>query len=415
MTLVRTSPPSSPVSDRSITTSPKSSPQSETCSPMVHSSDIPTRITLFPDLSRLELHFVDVMLHKQLQVDKFLLGPSFRDQHLQAFADQLGVGPFLVRDAFIACASLLAGNTQVESLARDQQVGFRRAASAVATLRRSRPGRDDDPTLVLIMGVALVTFALHHATGDPLPLCQHFLQLFKSFHRDIWSLNENTIAFLICLLGTEIEECLILCREPTLDIRFDLHYQGVDRCMGISAPMLSYFHGICVVAQDIRRGNEDTRHRQRAKLQEIETNIVQWEPFTREFSDRHYSSGEVELIFAQARAMRCAGLLIIHRLQHPYGTKDAKAQPLSDTILGDLDAVFESTSRSFPFCELPHAVACLEIQDVAKRKTQLENSHRFVDFSVHVRNTHKQLLVNFWLARDLSPGEIYWDHVQSSI
>ena len=128
----------------------------------------------FPDLSRLEMHFLDVMLHKQIEVDKYLIGPSFRDQHLQAFASHLTAGMPLLRDAFIACASLLVGNQSLRQLARGQQIGFRRAAAAIGSLRVSRVDRDDDLSTVLILGVAVVTFALHHS-GTPLALCSFIL------------------------------------------------------------------------------------------------------------------------------------------------------------------------------------------------------------------------------------------------
>ncbi|KAM3542655.1 hypothetical protein MY1884_009753, partial [Beauveria asiatica] len=124
-------------------------------------------MSLFPELNQLELHFLDIMLHKEISVDKYLIGPSFRDRHLQSFVDHLKAEMPHVKDAFIACASHLTGNESLEQVAQGQSIGYRRASAAIASLRISSIHSENDLSMMLILGVAISTFTLHHSSCLP--------------------------------------------------------------------------------------------------------------------------------------------------------------------------------------------------------------------------------------------------------
>jgi hypothetical protein len=216
-------------------------------------------------------------------VDKYIIGPSFRDQHLQAFVDHFDYGMLHLKDAFIACASVLVGDQRLQQLALGQQVGFKRAAAAVASLRSSTVTvhRDHDLSVILILGVAMVTFAFHNDGGAPEPMCSYILGLVKSCCRDGQSLKrrlgDNGIAFLVCLLGTETEACLIKCQVPTLQIRQYEIDQCVDRFIGVSLPMFAYYYDICALAHEIHaRGRHEPQIQ--SALRQLTICIEKWQP-----------------------------------------------------------------------------------------------------------------------------------------
>ncbi|KAH0592625.1 hypothetical protein MHUMG1_09615 [Metarhizium humberi] len=374
------------------------------------------------------MHLLDATFHKQMKVDKYIIGPSFRDQHLQAFADHLNTGLIHLKDAFIACASVLVRDEKLQQLAVGQQVGFRRAAAAVASLRSSTVTvhRDHDLSVILILGVAMVTFAFHYDAGAPEPLCSYILGLVKSCCQDSQSLKrrlgDNGIAFLVCLLGTEIESCLIKCEVPTLQIRHHEIDQCVDRFIGLSLPMLAYYYDVCELAQHIRANRPKNcvqlDLQMQSSLKELESAIEKWQPTVpTDFLTGRFTPAEVTLMLTQSRVLRLTALLILHRLQHAYGSQDGKAISISSTILSELETALCLTGRSVPFAEMPHLAASFEVTHQKDRKDQLAKSDRIVDFSPHVCGEHKSWLVAFWTARDKlgSTRYIYWDDVQTCI
>ncbi|OAQ62802.1 Zn(II)2Cys6 transcription factor [Pochonia chlamydosporia 170] len=411
-----------------IATSPTGDLTAPTSSPGTPKFELYQRVVLFPDLSRLEMCLLDAAFHKQMNVDKYLIGPSFREQHLQAFADHLDAGMIHLKDAFIACASVLVGDQQLQQLALGQQIGFRRAAAAVASLRSSAVTvhRDHDLSVILILGVAMVTFAFHNDVGAPEPMCSYILGLVKSYCRDSHSLKrclgDNGLAFLVCLLGTETESCLIKCEVPTLQIRVYEIDQCVDRFIGVSLPMLAYYYDVCELAKKARssrtRSNGELKPSIWRALKRLECHIEKWQPAVpTDFLTGRFAPAEVTLMLTQSKILRLTGLLILHRLKHAYGSQDGKAIAISSTILSELETVLRLTGRSVPFAEMPHLAASFEVNSLADRRDQLAKSDAIVDFSPFVCVEHKAWLASFWAVRDRMGDAkcIYWDDVQTYI
>jgi hypothetical protein len=405
-------------------TSPGAEPGLELCQ----------RLVLLPDLSSLEMHLLDATLHKQMRVDKYIIGPSFREQHLQAFVDHLDAGLVHLKDAFIACASVLVGDERLRQLALGQQVGFRRAAAAVAALRSSTVHRDHDLSVILILGVSMVTFAFHSDGGAPEPMCSYILGLVKACCRQgerslRRRLGDNGIAFLVCLLGTETEACLVKCEVPTLQIREYEIGECVDRFIGVSLPMFAYYYDVCVLAKRMRAraaacaGSKDQEPEPEpepdvhAALAELEGAVEKWQPVVpRDFLTGRFAPAEVTLMLSQSKVLRLTGLLILHRLRYAYGHQDGRAGAMANAILSELETVLRLTGRSVPFAEMPHLAASFEVTG-DEREEQLAKSDKIVDFSPHVCREHKAWLTAFWAVRDRldHTKSIYWHHVQAYI
>ncbi|CAM1500529.1 Fc.00g096910.m01.CDS01 [Cosmosporella sp. VM-42] len=365
------------------------------------------------------MHFLDAMIHRQFKVDKYLIGPSFRDQHQQAFTSHLNAGMPLLKDAFIACATLLVENEHLQQLAEGQQIGYKRAAAAMRWLRQLQICHCHELPMVLILGVALSTFALHHS-GAPSSLVRYILGIVKRLYDNDFSLPERLgsdgLAFLICLIGTETEGCLILGRVPTIRIRVEDFDQKVDRFIGISAPMLTYFCDICQLAQDIRQSGCRRRYQPpemalHDSMLQLEQNLEQWQPATSVgvLSSR-FTHTEVRAMLSQAKVLRLTALLIIHRLQYSFGSQVTKAAKISEAILKELSMLVRQTGRSVPFAELAFLVACFELNDYEARQTAMEKAHDIVDFSPLVRQGQENWLLKFWAVKDDKGHDpIHWD------
>ncbi|KGQ12213.1 hypothetical protein BBAD15_g2054 [Beauveria bassiana D1-5] len=384
---------------------------------------IPPRMSLFPELNQLELHFLDIMLHKGISVDKYLIGPSFRDRHLQSFVDHLQAEMPHVKDAFIACASHLSGNVSLQQVAQGQSIGYRRAAAAIASLRISSIRSENDLSMMLILGVAISTFTLHHSSC--LPVCKYILGLVSSMYEKDYTLLERLggdgMAFLLCLLGTEIEDCLVSCQLPTIRIRSGMLDQLVDRFSGISAPIFTYLYDICQLAQQFQQMRlqghacsdvilEKRRCSLRATLEECSPTV------SMAYLSENFTPHEVMIMMTQYKFLQLSALIILHRLRHPYATKDEIPLEMAHCILEELDRIMELTGRAVPFADLPHLVACFELKDHTERRDALQKSQRLINFSQYCRTEQQASLLAFWSARDQTDRrDIYWTDVASCI
>lgn len=369
----------------------------------------------------MEFHLIESILYKQTDVDKYLIGSSFRDQHQQAFANHLKAAMPLVRDAFIACAPLLLGHQDDQQLAEYQDIGHKRAAAAIASLRNLKVHHDHDLSTVLILGVALVTFATHYSGGELL-LCRHILGLVKDRCADSGFLSQrldsDTLSFLICILGTETIDCLMRCEIPTIQIRPGDLDEVVDRFIGICAPLLVHFYDICKVAKLIRhgcyrRGNVLMSASLGKTLTEIEDAVTSWQPnVPADFLAGRFTPTEVVLMLAQVKVLRFAALLVLHRLRYAFGTQDGKGLAMAHAVLHELNIVIRFTGKSVPFGDLAYMVSCLEITDPSERQAVLEESLRIVDISPRFRHQVETWIVSFWAVRDdeNSPPH-YWDNL----
>lgn len=384
----------------------------------------PLSLALFPDLTRLESQLLDAVLNKQTDIDRYIIGPSFRDQHQQAFLTHLETNLPFLKDAFIACAPLLIGRQQLQRLTNGQHVGYKRAAAAIQMLRFMDVYQPQDMTTVMMLGISVVTFALHHSGGELL-LCRHILSIVKTFYQTQsclpQQLGSDGISYFICLLGTETVECLLQCQVPTIRVRPGELDQVVDRFIGISASLLTPLYDLCELSRRIynsagRCGNTLMDETIKKSLDTIGLLILRWHPtIPPGFLEGCYTSTEVVFMLSQAKVLRLAASLILHRLQYAFGTQDAKATAISNAIRDELDMVIRLTGRSIPFVDFAYLVACFECTTPTDRQVALEPFNTIFDFSVYVNEGQRRRLVSFWAARDDETHlPIYWNDLAAS-
>ena len=121
-------------------------------------------------------------------------------------------------------------------------------------------------------------------------------------------------------------------------------------------------------------------------------------------------------MLTQAKVLRLAALLVLHRLRFAFGTHADKATAISRSILDELHLMIQLTGRSVPFVDFAYLIASFEITDPRERVAALAESYLIVDFSARAREELENWLISFWAARDDESGhDIYWEDVQSCI
>ncbi|KAJ6119342.1 hypothetical protein N7523_003622 [Penicillium sp. IBT 18751x] len=313
-------------------------------------------------------------------LDKYLIGPSFREFHHVSFVSRLIQPTPVLRDAAVACAAVLFGDQLAEYAQPSMEIGHKRAASVVSALRSFSISSEQDIVNALIMGVSLVTFAMHVQRGNAYLISHYTLSLIKTQNADLSALDPTTIDLLMCLISTETSECLLRSYKPTIRIDLQGREDRVDRYVGLCAPMFAHFHDICEISSSIRHSMATIPEIFRP-LKMVQDRVYHWQPsIPVDFLER-FTKAEIVSMLAQAKILRLAALLIIHRIQHPYGQSDTEGQMLSRAIISEFDMVLQLSQRSIPCTALAYLAACVEVSGMEERSRAIERSDNVVTFS----------------------------------
>ncbi|KAH8690346.1 hypothetical protein BGW36DRAFT_69898 [Talaromyces proteolyticus] len=362
---------------------------------------------ILSDLDPVERHFLNLMkdILAPSPLDKFLVCPSFHESDHSLFIQNIIQPTSVVRNATVACAAVFFRDQLPEYSKPSVEIGHRRAALALSALRSFKISGERDLVTALILGVAMVTFAMHVAEGQPYLISHYTLSLIKSQHMDLSTLDPSMIGFLMCLTSTETFECLLRSSIPTMRVDLD-GKDRVDRYLGLSSPILTYFYDICEISCSIRHAKAVLPEILQ-RLNAIHAGVDQWQPSTPvDFLD-HFTQAEVVAILAQSRVLRLAALLIIRRLYHPYGQYDLEAVMLSQAIIGEFEMVLQLTQRSIPCTELAYLVSCFELLGTDSRIRAIERSEHVITFSKQMRLRFQIILGSIWNARDRG-CKFYW-------
>jgi hypothetical protein len=338
-------------------------------------------------------------------LDKFLVCPSFHESDHSLFIQNIVQPTSIVRNATVACAAIFFRDQLPEYSKPSVEIGHRRAALALSALRSFKVSCEQDLVTALILGVAMVTFAMHVAEGQPYLISHYTLSLIKSQRMDLSTLDPSMIDLFMCLASTETFECLLRANIPTMRVDLD-GKDRVDRYLGLSSPILTYFYDICVISCSIRHAKAmlpETLQR----LNAIHAAVDQWQPSTPvDFVDR-FTHAEVVAILAQSRVLRLAALLIVHRLYYPYGQRDLEAAMLSQAIISEFETVLQLTQRSIPCTDLAYLVSCFKLSRKYSRIRAIEMSEGVITFSKQMRWRFQITLRSIWNARDRG-CKFYW-------
>lgn len=366
-----------------------------------YSARLASNSVIFSDLDGSERYFLNLMneITTPSPLSKYLIGSTFYKTHHSLFVQNLTQPSPILRNATVACAAALLGDLSNDLAEKGLEIGHRRAALAVSSLRSLEIDNEQDLTTAIVLGVALLTFAMHVVDGQPLLISHYTLNLIKLQCPDFSGLDPSLMDLLMCLVCTETFECILRSQVPTLKV--NAHDRGcVDRYLGISSPMISYFYDICLVSNLLQEVALEDDPDLLGRLKEIQLAVEEWRPISPPDFVERFTHIEITVMIAQAKILRLAALLIIHRLRHPFGEQDRDALLLSNAITAELE-------NSIPCTSLAYLAACFEVADKEARERVLERSTQIVTFSKQAQIRFKATLSSMWKARD-SGNLFYW-------
>ncbi|KAJ5246007.1 hypothetical protein N7468_000990 [Penicillium chermesinum] len=368
----------------------------------LYNAGLGSNTAMLPGLDAWEMHFVNLMKDGEgsSPLDKFLVGPSFYQSHHVAFMQSIMKPTSPLKDAAVACAAVLFGDHEAEYAGTSMEIAYERAARAVS-LRSCRISNATDLGTVLVLGMSLTTFAMHVAEGHPSLISHYILSLVEPQYERFLPPRSVLTDFLMCLICTETFECLLRSETPAMRVNTDGRSEVVDRYVGISYPIFPLLYDICQISSCMRTSPGVESHERADRLTELSSALEKWQPSPPPDLLRRFSQSEAVGILAQARILRLLGLLIIHRLQHPYGRKDHAASRVSQAIIAEFEMLLERTGRSVPCTALAYLAACFEIVDAESRGHAISRMPEIITFSRQSQIKFHARLIAVWNARDL--------------
>ena len=342
-------------------------------------------------------------------LDKFLIGPSFHESHHRFFVQNLlrPAPTSILKDATVACAAVLLGDQHAQYTKTSVEVGHRRAALAVSGLRSLQISKEQDLVTALILGVSIVTFAMHVVDGQPFLISHYTLALVKPVYHALLTMDPGIMDLLMCLVNTETFECLIRSEMPTIRIGEYDRCDVVDRYIGISSSIFGHLYDLCEASHLMRLAGGRMDIEMVERLDAIQDSLERWTPSAPPDFIERFTQSEVVGMFAQAKVLRLTALLIAHRLRHPYGQCDKEALQLSSAITAEIDMALQSTGRSIPCTTLPYTIACFEVTGTEARAVVVGKIPEVVTFSRQAQLQVGRSLSSVWNARD-GGDQIYW-------
>ncbi|OAP58516.1 hypothetical protein AYL99_07606 [Fonsecaea erecta] len=367
---------------------------------------MPQDLSAFVGLTPPEQQSLLVLLDKDRFFGRFVLGPTFQDDHFRAIISRLYTATPLLKDAFLACAGISADSSAPGILQLNKTYYYHKATSGLGTFRSFQITSAGDISLYLSLALAVLTFNIHVVGGSAFRVCRYTLPALASLNDCRADIDHDDFAFVVCILQVELVGCLFRHEVPTF--RFRIRPEGLmNRYLGLSVPLLTYGYDLCVLSNKLHHADKDDRQSLLMQLLSLEAKISAWRPtHPSDFLSR-YSQGEVAHMLSQVQIFRQSLLLIAHRLRHPYRTFVDRSEVLSDMIFEQFDSIYSLVNRLVVSMDFAFLVAAFEVQDPAKRQDVLEKLGLFKDLSVKYRTRLKSILYTFWQTADEKSG-LHW-------
>ncbi|PSR76562.1 hypothetical protein BD289DRAFT_446496 [Coniella lustricola] len=370
--------------------------------------EVSNKISACGNVSVFELQLLERAFTDEI-IEEFVVGPSFCKSHRQLLISQIVSSADSLGNAFLACSLSWASDTEGSALDTAQvNACYRRASSALATLRSLDISNTEQMSHCITLGCLILTFTLKLRIYDMVTICSQTLNLIKPVYDLQRDPNPDEVALVSTLIVTELVECLLECKMPTLRYRTPLSAEYVDRYVGLSYSLLPHLHDICALSLALSRNNPCDSIEMQNALNSIESTVAKWQPSVPVVFSKHYQAGEVALMLCQVQVLRTAGLLILYRLRHPFGSNNAAAQFMSLSILTQLETTFKVTGKSIKCTEMALAiiVACFELQE-EERKYWLKKIWTLVGYSTQFKEYVESIVSSLWTSMDTAKN-IFW-------
>ncbi|KID81213.1 fatty-acid amide hydrolase [Metarhizium guizhouense ARSEF 977] len=361
-------------------------------------------------LSHRDLALLDRAVNQDDFTQKFVIGPSFYQAHRQKLVFHLLSSRQIVLDGYLAFALSCGDKIQVKD-------SYKRAASAVLTLRSFQVKSRLDITSCLILGWHILHFVFKVGGGELLEICNQTLSLIKPHDISEKYFETAYFTFLTSLVFTETAECLLKTKLPTLRVDYPAGSNQINGCVGLCTSLLPDLYDLALINVEMQNRSQqkqdwvvaDSSDLQ-AKLEDMRLKFRDWKPHVPEDFCTKFTALEVSHMLCQTQVTQTAALLIIHRLQHPFGTEDGTASAFASIILSQIDMTVHITGKTPKCVDLSLIVACLEVEDETERAQRLRSFSAIGSYSDVFQDRIKSLMAQVWAARRRRPT-VYWYHL----
>lgn len=382
-------------------------PQNETQDPCSRTS----WLHVVPDVSREEKELLTLLLDDAQSLPYPVISPRFQHAEQQSFSGSLPSAWPVLKDAYLAYASVLKSLQSGRASGNDNAPKLRHASAAMLALRRLPVSTPRDAELCLTLGFALALSVYGTIGVGVSDICHYCLSVTKPF-LDAASLDPSTEPRVSVLVLLETMECMVHRRTPTLRMQ-PRGPATLDRHLGLCVPLLPYYHDLCAISHALSSATDTPRiELLHSQLDGVEAHVQTWHPSPPADFLTNFDTLEVIHILAQARVYRLAALLVIHRLRHRFGDADAQADIWSREVMRELELVARLCGHAVRFVALPFIVAAVEMRDPAERVGVLAGVDQYVDqLTPVVQAATRRFLTRVWGERDGGRGGSWLESV----
>lgn len=271
-------------------------------------------------------------------------------------------------------------------------------ATALKSLRNAQITKAEYVGGILALGMSLVGFHRLISGVSASTICRHTLTLIRPlYYAD--EVRDFDMKELLCLIFLDTTQSLFRARIPVIEYRLRDPYI-VNHYAGLCAPLLPLLYRVCIVGAAVRTGHGDKVSP--GDFDGLTNELIAWSPNVSEDTLKRFPDDEMLLLLSQANLHRTAALLLLHRLQYPFGERDAEAESLSQSIVHELMQCLHGADQFPPNVTLALLLAGAEVHDPERRKHILSLIFKvkgayFYPFISNLR----MFLDRVWKARDL--------------
>ena len=364
-----------------------------------------------PNLSLEEKELLMLLLGDSKNLQYPVISPRFQHAEQQSFSGPLPAAWPVLKDAYLAYASVLKSLQTGLEVGTDDASKLRHASAAMVALRSLPITNPKEAELCLTLGFALALSVYGTIGVGVSDICHYCLSVTRPFIEAaaIDPEMEHRVSVLVLL---ETMECMVHRRKPTLRMQ-PRAPTVVDRHLGLCLPLLPEYHDLCVISHSLVNSADaaclGALHQQ---LDGIQARVQKWQPSQPEGFIRDFSTAEVLHLLAQARVYRLAALLVVHRLRHRFGEEDSQADIWSREVMLELELAQRISGHPVRFVALPFIVAAVEVKDPAERVKVLENVDQYVDqLTPVVQKATRTFFTRVWYERDTVADCSWFDSV----
>ena len=325
----------------------------------------------------------------------FSFGPRLSSEMSQMILSRREEAPTLLLDPYESVARVLYRCMTNQTPCSNAE--WSKGASALQTLRNARITKADYVGGFLALGTSLVSFHRLISGVSASTICRHTLSLIRPlYYAD--EVRDFDMKELLCLIFLDTTQSLFRARVPVIEYNVRDPYL-VNHHAGLCGPLLPLLYRVCILGAAVRTGHGDKVTP--GDFDCLAKELRAWSPNVSKDTLQRFADQEMLLLLTQANLHRTAALLHLHRLQYPFGERDAEAEYLSRLIVTEMIHCLEGAGQFPPNITLALLLAGAEVHDQEGRErilsliTRIKGAY-FYPFVSNLR----MFLARVWGARD---------------